>query len=149
MAVNKAIVIGNLGADPQVHALPSGQNVANLSLATNERFTDRNGDPQQRTEWHHIAIFSQQLAKVAFMYLRKGSRVYIEGQLQTRQWQDQNGQQRATTEIVLSRNRGELVMLDGRPAPAPAKAGHAGAARPRSIAAGIRQGRRLKSAPTP
>src|SRR5208282_1814087 len=100
MAVNKAIVIGNLGADPQVHALPSGQNVVNLSLATNERFTDRNGDPQQRTEWHRIVAFGK-LAETCGQYLRKGRRVYVEGRLTTREYEAKDGSgKRYRTEII-------------------------------------------------
>ena len=121
--INKVILIGYLGCDPMMgnaqsieHAAQAaGESVVSFSLATTESWVDRtSGTRRERTEWHHIAIFNQQLAWVAFRYLRKGSRVYIEGHIQTRQWQDQNGQQRATTEIVLSRNRGELVMLDSR-----------------------------------
>jgi single-strand DNA-binding protein len=121
--INKVILIGKLGCDPLMQnaqsiehaAQAAGESVVSFSLATTERWVDRtSGTRRERTEWHHIAIFNQQLAWVAFRHLRKGSRVYIEGQIQTRQWQDQNGQQRATTEIVLSRNRGELVMLDSR-----------------------------------
>jgi single-strand DNA-binding protein len=121
--INKVILIGKLGCDPimgnaqsiEHAAQAAGESVVSFSLATTESWVDRtSGTRRERTEWHHIAIFNQQLALVAFRYLRKGSRVYIEGQIQTRQWQDQNGQQRATTEIVLSRNRGELVMLGSR-----------------------------------
>ena len=100
MAVNKAIVVGNLGMDPQVRALPSGQNVANLSLATNERFTDRNGDPQQRTEWHRIVAFGR-LAETCGQYLSKGRRVYVVGRLTTRQYEAKDGSgKRYRTEIV-------------------------------------------------
>ncbi len=100
MAVNKAIVVGNLGMDPQVRALPSGQNVANLSLATNERFTDRNGDPQQRTEWHRIVAFGR-LAETCGQYLSKGRRVYVEGRLTTRQYEAKDGSgKRYRTEII-------------------------------------------------
>jgi single-strand DNA-binding protein len=121
--INKVILIGKLACDPimgnaqsiEHAAQAAGESVVSFSLATTESWVDRtSGTRRERTEWHHIAIFNQQLAWVAFRHLRKGSRVYIEGQIQTRQWQDQNGQQRATTEIVLSRNRGELVMLDSR-----------------------------------
>ncbi len=112
MAVNKAIVIGNLGADPQVHALPSGQNVANLSLATNERFTDRNGDQQQRTEWHHVVAFGQ-LAETCGQYLSKGRRVYVEGRLTTRVYEAKDGSgKRYRTEIIAR----QIRFLDRRPA---------------------------------
>jgi single-strand DNA-binding protein len=114
MAVNKAIVIGNLGADPQVRALPSGQNVANLSLATNERFTDRNGDPQQRTEWHRIVAFGR-LAETCGQYLSKGRRVFVVGRLTTRQYEAKDGSgKRYRTEIIARRIR----FLDRRPAAA-------------------------------
>ncbi len=112
MAVNKAIVIGNLGADPQVHALPSGQNVANLSLATSERFADRNGDPQQRTEWHHVVAFGQ-LAERCGQYLSKGRRVYVEGRLTTRVYEAKDGSgKRYRTEIIAR----QIRFLDRRPA---------------------------------
>jgi single-strand DNA-binding protein len=114
MAVNKAIVIGNLGVDPQVRALPSGQHVANLSLATNERFTDRNGDPQQRTEWHRIVAFGR-LAETCGQYLSKGRRVYVEGRLTTRQYEAKDGSgKRYRTEIIAR----QIRFLDRRPAAA-------------------------------
>jgi single-strand DNA-binding protein len=100
MAINKVIVIGNLGANPQVHALPSGENVVNMSLATNERFTDRKGDPQQRTEWHRIVAFGK-LAEACGQYLSKGRRVYVEGRLTTRQYEAKDGSgKRYRTEII-------------------------------------------------
>src|SRR5208282_4566543 len=112
MAVNKAIVIGNLGMDPQVRALPSGQNVANLSLATNERFTDRNDDPQQRTEWHRIVAFGR-LAETCGQYLSKGRRVYVVGRLTTRRYEAKDGSgKRYRTEIIAR----QIRFLDGRPA---------------------------------
>jgi len=112
MAVNKAIVIGNLGADPQVRVLPSGQNAANLSLATNERFTDRNGDPQQRTEWHRIVAFGR-LAETCGQYLSKGRRVYVEGRLTTRAYEAKDGSgKRYRTEIIAR----QIRFLDRRPA---------------------------------
>ncbi|GAA4533980.1 single-stranded DNA-binding protein [Chelativorans composti] len=114
-SVNKVILIGNLGADPEVRRLPSGEPVVNLRVATSESWRDRNtGERRDRTEWHNVVIFNENLAKVAEQYLRKGSKVYLEGQLQTRKWQDQNGNDRYTTEVVLQRFRGELVMLDTR-----------------------------------
>lgn len=115
-SLNKVILIGRLGADPEVRRLNSGDAVVNLRIATSESWRDKNsGERRERTEWHSVVIFNEQLAKVAEQYLRKGSLVYLEGQLQTRKWQDQNGQDRYTTEIVLQRYRGELQMLDGKP----------------------------------
>ncbi len=114
-SVNKVILVGNLGADPDVRSLQSGDKVVNLSVATSETWRDRqSGERRERTEWHRVVIFNENLAKVAEQYLRKGSKVYLEGQLQTRKWQDQNGQDRYSTEVVLQRYRGELTMLDGR-----------------------------------
>ena len=112
--VNKVILVGNLGADPESRSMPSGDEVVNLRVATSENWKDRDGNRQERTEWHRVAIFNQNLAKVAKNYLRKGSKVYLEGQLQTRKWQDQSGNDKYTTEIVLQRFRGELVLLDSR-----------------------------------
>ena len=114
-SVNKVILVGNLGRDPEVRTFQNGGKVVNLRIATSERWRDRNtGENRERTEWHSVAIFSEPLAKVAEQYLRKGSKVYIEGQLETRKWQDQSGQDRYTTEIVLRPFRSELHMLDGR-----------------------------------
>lgn len=114
-SVNKVILVGNLGRDPEVRTFQNGGKVVNLRIATSERWRDRNtGENRERTEWHSVAIFNEQLAKVAEQYLRKGSKVYLEGQLETRKWQDQGGQERYTTEIVLRAFRGELHMLDGR-----------------------------------
>ncbi|MDO5621612.1 MAG: single-stranded DNA-binding protein [Paracoccus sp. (in: a-proteobacteria)] len=114
-SVNKVILIGNLGADPEVRTFQNGGKVVNLRIATSETWRDRNsGERQERTQWHSVAIFSEPLAKVAEQYLRKGSKVYIEGQLETRKWQDQSGQDRYTTEVVLRPFRSELTMLDGR-----------------------------------
>jgi len=113
-SVNKVILVGNLGRDPEIRSTQDGQRVANFTLATSESWRDRmSGERKERTEWHRIVIFNERLAEIAEKYLRKGSKVYLEGQLQTRQWQDQQGQQRTTTEIVLTRFRGELTMLDG------------------------------------
>lgn len=113
-SVNKVILVGNLGADPEVRSLPSGSPVVNLRIATSERWRDRNtGEPRERTEWHRVVIFSEGLAKVAQNYLRKGSKVYIEGQLQTRKW-EKDGQDQYTTEIVLQGFNSTLTMLDGR-----------------------------------
>jgi single-strand DNA-binding protein len=114
-SVNKVILIGNLGADPEVRRLGSGEPVVNLRLATTETWRDKqSGERRERTEWHNVVIFNENLAKVAEQYLRKGSKVYLEGQLQTRKWQDKTGADRYTTEIVLQRYRGELTLLDGR-----------------------------------
>ncbi len=113
-SVNKVILVGNLGRDPEIRTTQDGMRVANFTLATSESWRDRaSGERKERTEWHRIVIFNERLAEIAENYLRKGSKVYIEGQLQTRQWQDQQGQQRTTTEVVLTRFRGELTMLDG------------------------------------
>ncbi len=114
-SVNKVIIIGNLGRDPEVRTFQNGGKVCNLRIATSENWKDRNtGERKERTEWHSVAIFSEPLARVAEQYLRKGSKVYIEGQLETRKWQDQNGQDRYSTEVVLRPYRSELTMLDGR-----------------------------------
>ena len=114
-SVNKVILIGNLGRDPEVRSFPSGGKVCNLRIATSERWRDRNtGENREKTEWHSVAIYSEPLVKIAEQYLRKGSKVYVEGQLETRKWQDQSGQDRYTTEIALRPYRGELTMLDGR-----------------------------------
>ncbi len=114
-SVNKVILVGNLGRDPEVRSTQDGAKVANLSLATSESWKDKNsGERRERTEWHRVAIFNERLVDVAEKYLKKGSKIYIEGQLQTRKWTDQSGAERYTTEIVLNRFRGELTMLDGR-----------------------------------
>ena len=114
-SVNKVILVGNLGADPEIRRLNSGDPVVNMRIATSETWRDRNtGERRERTEWHNVVIFNDNLAKVAEQYLKKGAKVYIEGQLQTRKWQDQSGQDRYTTEIVLQKFRGELQMLDTR-----------------------------------
>ncbi len=114
-SVNKVILVGNLGRDPEIRSTQDGTKVANLSLATSETWRDRNsGERRERTEWHRVVIFNDKLCEVAEKYLRKGSKIYIEGQLQTRKWTDKEGQERYTTEVVLQRFRGELTMLDGR-----------------------------------
>lgn len=112
--VNKVILVGNLGADPESRSFSNGGEVVNLRIATSENWKDRDGNRQERTEWHSVAIFNENLGRVAKNYLRKGSKVYVEGQLQTRKWQDQSGNDRYTTEIVLQKFRGELVLLDSR-----------------------------------
>lgn len=115
-SVNKVILVGNLGKDPEIRSMQSGDKVANLSIATSESWRDKNsGERQERTEWHRVSIFNQNIVKVAESYLKKGAKVYIEGQLETRKWTDpQSGQDKYTTEIVLRPYRGELTMLDTR-----------------------------------
>ncbi len=114
-SVNKVIIIGNLGRDPEVKTLQSGNKVCNLSVATSERWKDKqSGEQREKTEWHRIVIFDDILVGVAENYLRKGSKVYLEGQLQTRKWQDQSGQDRYSTEVILQRFRSALVMLDSK-----------------------------------
>ncbi len=113
-SVNKVILVGNLGNDPDVRTMQSGGKVCNLSIATSESWKDRNsGERKERTEWHRVVIFNESLAKVAESYLRKGSKVYIEGQLETRKWTDQSGVEKYTTEVVLRPYTGQLTMLDG------------------------------------
>lgn len=114
-SVNKVIIIGNLGADPEVRTFQNGGKVCNLRIATSETWKDKNtGERRERTEWHSVAVFQEGLVRIAEQYLRKGSKVYIEGKLQTRKWQDQSGQDRYSTEIVLQGFDGTLTMLDGR-----------------------------------
>lgn len=114
-SVNKVILIGNLGRDPEVRSFQNGGKVCNLRIATSEAWRDRQtGERREKTEWHTVSIFSEPLAKIAEQYLHKGSKVYIEGQLETRKWQDQSGQDRYSTEVVLRPYRSELTMLDGR-----------------------------------
>lgn len=114
-SVNKVILIGNLGRDPEVRSFQNGGKVCNLAVATSESWKDRNtGERKERTEWHNVAIFSEGLVNVAERYLKKGSKVYLEGQLRTRKWQDQSGNDRYTTEVVLQGFDAKLVMLDGR-----------------------------------
>ena len=112
--VNKVILVGNLGADPEARSLNNGGEVVNLRVATSETWKDRDGNRQERTEWHQVVIFNENLGRVATSYLRKGSKVYLEGQIQTRKWTDQSGNDKYTTEVVLQRFRGELVLLDAR-----------------------------------
>jgi single-strand DNA-binding protein len=112
--VNKVILVGNLGADPEARSLNNGGEVVNMRIATSENWKDREGQRQERTEWHNVVIFNENLGKVAKSYLKKGSKVYIEGQIQTRKWTDQTGNDRYTTEIVLQKFRGELQLLDSR-----------------------------------
>src|SRR5712675_1243790 len=112
-SVNKVILVGNLGRDPEIRSTQDGVRIANLAVATSENWRDRvSGERKERTEWHRVAIFNERLAEIAEKYLKKGAKVYVEGALQTRKWTDNSGQERYTTEIVLSRFRGELTMLD-------------------------------------
>jgi single-strand DNA-binding protein len=114
-SVNKVILVGNLGRDPEVRFTQNNQKIVHLSVATSERWRDRtSGEQRERTEWHRVVIFNENLAEVAEKYLSKGRTVYLEGQLQTREWQDQQGQRRFSTEVVLQRFRGELVLVGGR-----------------------------------
>ena len=114
-SINKVILIGNLGMDPEVRTFQNGGRVCNLRIATSETWRDKqSGERRERTEWHSVAIYNEPLAKLAEQYLRKGSKVYLEGQLETRKWQDQSGQDRYTTEVVLRPYKGELTFLDGR-----------------------------------
>jgi single-strand DNA-binding protein len=152
-SVNKVILVGNLGNDPEVRNLPSGGKVVNLSVATSEQWRDKNsGERKERTEWHRVVIFSEGLVRVAEQYLRKGSKVYIEGQLQTRKWQDQSGQDKYSTEIVLQGFNSTLTMLDGRGDGEGAQGG-GGFSSPRESSGGgfggppARQERRPSSAP--
>ncbi|WP_291365964.1 single-stranded DNA-binding protein [Acetobacter sp. UBA5411] len=114
-SVNKVILVGNLGRDPEIRTSQSGQKIASLSVATSDTWNDRaSGERRERTEWHRVVVFNDRLADVAERFLRKGRKVYLEGVLQTRKWTDQSGQEKYTTEVVLDRFRGELVLLDGR-----------------------------------
>jgi single-strand DNA-binding protein len=114
-SVNKVILVGNLGRDPEVRSMQNGGKVCNLSVATSERWKDRNtGEQQEKTEWHRVVIFDDRLVDVAEKFLQKGRKVYLEGEIQTRKWQDQSGQEKYTTEVVLRRFRGQLVLLDSR-----------------------------------
>lgn len=114
-SVNKVILVGNLGKDPEVRSSQSGQKIVSFSLATSDTWNDRaSGEKRERTEWHRVVIFNDRLADVAERFLRKGRKVYLEGALQTRKWTDQGGQERYTTEVIVDRFRGELVLLDSR-----------------------------------
>lgn len=114
-SVNKVIIVGNLGRDPEVRSFQNGGKVVNLNIATSESWRDKaTGERKEKTEWHRVVIFSEPLGRIAEQYLRKGSKVYIEGQLETRKWQDQSGAEKYTTEVVLRPYRGELTLLDGR-----------------------------------
>jgi single-strand DNA-binding protein len=114
-SVNKVILVGNLGADPEIRSLTSGDRVANLRIATSESWRDRSsGERKEKTEWHRVVVFNENIVKVCEQYLRKGAKVYVEGAIQTRKWTDQAGAEKYSTEIVLQKFRGELTMLDGR-----------------------------------
>jgi single-strand DNA-binding protein len=114
-SVNKVILVGNLGRDPEVRSMQDGRSMVNMSVATSDTWRDRQtGERKERTEWHRVVIFNEKLAEVAQKYVRKGSKVYLEGQLSTRKWTDQSGQERYTTEVVIPRFGGQLTMLDGR-----------------------------------
>jgi len=114
-SVNKVILIGNLGRDPEIRSTQDGTRIANLSVATSESWKDKtSGERKEKTEWHRVAIFNDRLVDIVEKYLHKGSKIYLEGQLQTRKWTDKEGQEKYTTEVVLQRYRGELTMLDGR-----------------------------------
>ena len=114
-SVNKVILIGNLSKDPEVRSMQDGKTIVNFSIATSENWKDKSsGESREKTEWHRVVIFNEHLAKIAQNYLKKGSKVYVEGQLQTRKWTDQSGVEKYTTEVVLQRFKGELTMLDGR-----------------------------------
>jgi len=133
-SLNKVTLIGNLGKDPEVRRMTSGEPVVNLSVATSENWRDKaSGERKERTEWHRVVIFNENLAKVAEQYLRKGAKVYLEGQLQTRKYTDKEGHERYSTEIVLQRFRGELVMLDSR-----GEGGGASASNGASVSSGAR-----------
>ena len=113
-SVNKVILVGNLGRDPEIRSTGEGLRIANLNLATSESWRDRvSGERKERTEWHRVVIFNERLVEIAEKYLRKGSKIYVEGALQTRKWTDQQGQEKYSTEVVLQKFRGELTMLDG------------------------------------
>ena len=114
-SVNKVILVGNLGRDPEIRSTQDGTRVANLSLATSDTWRDKNsGERRERTEWHRVVVFNDRIVDVCEKYLKKGSKVYVEGALQTRKWTDQSGTEKYTTEVVLQKFRGELTMLDGR-----------------------------------
>lgn len=127
-SVNKVILVGNLGRDPEVRSTQDGAKIVNLSIATSERWKDKNtGEQREKTEWHRVVIFNENLGRVAEQYLRKGSNVYIEGQLQTRKWTDQQGVEKYTTEVVLQRYRGEMTLLGSRGAEGGMGGGYGGA----------------------
>ena len=129
-SLNRVMLIGNLGADPEVRSMQDGSKVATLRLATSESWKDKaSGERKEKTEWHRIVLFNERLVEVAEKFLRKGSKVYLEGQLQTRKWTDQSGVEKYSTEVVLARFRGEIVMLDSRQAAGEAETHDAGGQR--------------------
>ena len=129
-SVNKVILIGNLGKDPEVRRMTSGEPIVNLSIATSENWRDKaSGERKEKTEWHRVVIFNKNLAEVAEKYLKKGSKVYVEGQLQTRKWTDKDGAEKYSTEVVLQNFRGELTMLDGKSGGGEGGGGFGGGAR--------------------
>jgi single-strand DNA-binding protein len=138
-SVNKVILLGRLGKDPEVRNFQNGGKVVNFSLATSERYKDRDGNQQEKTEWHNVAIFNEKLGEIAERFLRKGSQVFLEGQLQTRKWQDQSGNERYSTEVVLARFRGELTLIGGKgeAGDAPANDGASASAAPRQAPADL------------
>jgi len=113
-SVNKVILVGNLGKDPEVRSMTSGDKVVSFSIATSERWKNKDGEKQEKTEWHNIVIFNPNIAKIAEAYLHKGSKVYLEGSLHTRKWTDKNGNDKYTTEVVLQKFRGELALMDSK-----------------------------------
>jgi single-strand DNA-binding protein len=146
--VNKVILVGNLGADPEVRQLPSGDPVVNLRVATSESWRDKNsGERKEKTEWHRVVIFNENIAKVAEKYLHKGSKVYLEGQLQTRKWTNKDGQDQYSTEVVLQRFRSEMVLLDGRGADAGAMEGGASGGGRKAVAGGRGEAQDFSSDP--
>jgi len=138
-SVNKVILIGNLGADPEIRSLGSGDRVANLRVATSETWRDRtSGERKEKTEWHRVVVFNENIVKVCENYLKKGAKIYVEGALQNRKWTDQSGVEKFSTEVVLQKFRGELTMLDGRGGDAEQGGGYAGGG-DRGFSSGPRQ----------
>ena len=134
-SVNKVILVGNLGKDPEIRTTQDGQKIVNLTLATSETWNDRqSGERKERTEWHRVVIFNDRVGEVAERFLRKGSKIYVEGSLQTRKWTDQQGQERYSTEVVIGRFKGELTMLDTRGGGESSGAGESGSYRERAPA---------------
>jgi len=139
-SVNKVILIGNLGADPEIRSLGSGDRVANLRVATSETWRDRaSGERKEKTEWHRVVVFNENIVKVCENYLKKGAKIYVEGALQNRKWTDQSGVEKFSTEVVLQKFRGELTMLDGRGGDAEQGGGYGGGDRGFSSGSGPRQ----------
>src|SRR5512134_3214651 len=146
--VNKVILVGNLGADPEVRQLPSGEPVVNLRVATSESWRDKSsGERKEKTEWHRVVIFNENIAKVAEKYLHKGSKVYLEGQLQTRKWTNKDGQEQYSTEVVLQKFRGELVMLDSRAEGGALEGASAGGGGRKAVAGGRGEARDFSADP--